>query len=238
MDRASYSRHDGIPYLPRPGDAAGVILAAGIAPMRRQLHARSAARAVARFATTARPAARALAVSSTLRRPDGTYGPAMVARVDGADGRLIGVHRTWFARDSSGAWRRRDRASLGPIGGGAVRLSMPREGEWLGIGEGIETTLPVVTACGMPGWAALSSADIRALILPAAATHVIICADHDASGVGQRAAHDAAARWLAEGRRVRIALPPEPGTDNGGRAYRCCYACGGAPSRVTMCARS
>jgi predicted DNA-binding transcriptional regulator AlpA len=29
----------------------------------------------------------------------------------------------------------------------------------------------------------------------------------------QRAAHDAAARWLAEGRRVRIALPPEPDTD-------------------------
>jgi hypothetical protein len=38
-------------------------------------------------------------------------------------------------------------------------------------------------------------------------------ADHDASGVGKRAARDAAQRWLAEGRHVRIALPPEPCTD-------------------------
>ena len=51
------------------------------------------------------------------------------------------------------------------------------------------------------------------LILPRDATHVAICADHDASGTGERAAHDAAARWLAEGRAARIAMPPEPGAD-------------------------
>ena len=28
-----------------------------------------------------------------------------------------------------------------------------------------------------------------------------------------RAAHDAATRWLAEGRRVRVAIPPESGAD-------------------------
>jgi hypothetical protein len=33
------------------------------------------------------------------------------------------------------------------------------------------------------------------------------------SGTGERAAYDAAGRWLAEGRHVRIAVPPEPGTD-------------------------
>jgi putative DNA primase/helicase len=54
---------------------------------------------------------------------------------------------------------------------------------------------------------------IRALELPPAATHVLICADHDVSRVGERAARDAAARWLAEGRRVRIAMPPQPGSD-------------------------
>jgi putative DNA primase/helicase len=42
---------------------------------------------------------------------------------------------------------------------------------------------------------------------------VIICADHDANGVGECAARSAAERWLSEGRRVRIALPPKPGTD-------------------------
>jgi hypothetical protein len=42
---------------------------------------------------------------------------------------------------------------------------------------------------------------------------VIICADNDANGVGQRAAKTAAERFLAEGRRVRIALPPKSGID-------------------------
>ena len=48
--------------------------------------------------------------------------------------------------------------------------------------------------------------------LPLAAT-VVILADNDANGAGERAAHTAAQRWLAEGRRVRIAMPPDPGTD-------------------------
>jgi putative DNA primase/helicase len=37
--------------------------------------------------------------------------------------------------------------------------------------------------------------------------------DHDCSGAGERAARSAAARWLSEGRRVRIAMPLKPGTD-------------------------
>jgi putative DNA primase/helicase len=89
----------------------------------------------------------------------------------------------------------------------------PSAREWLAIGEGVETTLAVVSAYPIPAWAALSAGGMRALILPPEATHIIICADHDATGTGERAAHDAAARWLAEGRRVRIAMPPEPGTD-------------------------
>jgi hypothetical protein len=33
------------------------------------------------------------------------------------------------------------------------------------------------------------------------------------NGAGERAARAAAQRWLGEGRNVRLALPPEPGTD-------------------------
>jgi putative DNA primase/helicase len=54
---------------------------------------------------------------------------------------------------------------------------------------------------------------MTALVLPATVRTVILLADNDADGGGERAAHAAAQRWLAEGRRVRIALPPEPGTD-------------------------
>jgi putative DNA primase/helicase len=64
----------------------------------------------------------------------------------------------------------------------------------------------------MPAWAALSAPGIENLVLSPEATHIVICADNDRNGTGQRAAHKAAQRWMAEGRRVRIALPP-PGFD-------------------------
>ena len=68
-------------------------------------------------------------------------------------------------------------------------------------------------AAALPGWAALSTSGIVGLALPPIVREVIILADHDANGAGERAARAAAARWLAEGRRVRIALPPEPDSD-------------------------
>ena len=68
-------------------------------------------------------------------------------------------------------------------------------------------------ATGQPAWAALSTSGMTALMLPATVRTVILLADNDANGAGERAAHGAAQRWLAEGRRVRIALSPEPGTD-------------------------
>jgi len=51
------------------------------------------------------------------------------------------------------------------------------------------------------------------LELPAEVRVVTIVADHDGNGVGQRAAAKAAQRWLAQGLRVRVALPPQLGTD-------------------------
>jgi putative DNA primase/helicase len=156
-----------------------------------------------------------------LRRLDGDSGPAMVARVENVDGGLIGVHRTWLDRDAAGYWFRRNRMMLGPIGGGAVRLA--RMSETLLIGEGIETCLAAMQATRQPAWAALSTSGMASLALPPTVRTVIILADHDASGAGERAARTAAQRWLAEGRRVQIAMPPEPGTDFDdvllGRAY-------------------
>jgi putative DNA primase/helicase len=147
--------------------------------------------------------------------------PAMIARVDGPDGDLVGVHRTYLWRDERGQWQRRDRASLGPIAGGAVRLAPAAE--TLLIGEGIETTLSAMFATGLPGWAALSTAGLTSLVLPPCVHAVVILADNDRNGAGTRAAHAAARRWTGEGRLVRIAMPPEPGADFNdvlaGRAY-------------------
>jgi hypothetical protein len=152
-----------------------------------------------------------LRYAPSLRRPDGTSGPAMVARVDGLDGELRAVHRTWLERDASGIWRRRDRASLGPVGGGAVWLAPAAE--TLIVGEGVETCLAAMQATVQATWAALSTSGMRALRLPPEVRHVVILADHDLNGAGLRAARAAGQRWLAEDRRVQIAMPPQPGWD-------------------------
>jgi hypothetical protein len=152
-----------------------------------------------------------LRYAPALRRPDSAGGPAMVARIDSIDGELIGVHRTWLARDSAGQWRRRDRAMLGRAGGGAVRLAPAAD--VLMVGEGVETCLSAMQATNMPAWASLSTSGMVGLILPQVVRTVIILADNDCSGAGERAARTAAARWLSETRRVRLAMPPDPGTD-------------------------
>src|SRR5262249_62063442 len=88
----------------------------------------------------------------------------MVAIVEHSERGFAGLHRTWLSRDGAARWRRLDRASLGPIGGGAVRLAMA--GELLMIGEGIETCLAAMQATGVPAWAALRPAGFVALARP------------------------------------------------------------------------
>jgi len=146
--------------------------------------------------------------------PSGARLPAMVALVEHVTRGSVAIHRTYLQFDGSGkALASPDKASLGPVGGGAVRLATPEPGERLAVAEGIETALSVAVACAMPAWAALSAGGIRSLVLPPEITNILLCADNDANGVGQRAALEAAKRWLAEGRQVRIALPPDPDTD-------------------------
>jgi putative DNA primase/helicase len=142
----------------------------------------------------------------------GCQRPVMVVAVEHVGRGLVGAHRTWLAVDGSAkASLDPVRISTGPIKGGAVRLAPTAD--TLMVGEGIETCLAAMTATAVPAWAALSAGGIEALILPPNVRTVIILADNDANGTGERAARTAAARWITEGRRVRIAMPPEPGTD-------------------------
>jgi putative DNA primase/helicase len=147
----------------------------------------------------------------------GSYLPAMIGLVEHVERGVVGVHRTYLTPDRY----RCDRATLGPIGGGAVRLAAA--GELLMISEGVETGLSAQQACALPCWAAISTSGLKALVLPSTVRIVVILADHDENSAGERAARMAADRWLAEGRRVRIAKPPQPGTDFNdvmlGRAY-------------------
>jgi hypothetical protein len=110
--------------------------------------------------------------------------PAMVARVDGANG--FAIHRTYLRPDGSGkADIEPNKAMLGPCTGGAVRLS-DAPGP-LVVAEGIETALSLL--CGLLDshgavWAALSTSGMMALNLPPQPGRIIIAPDGDEAGRG------------------------------------------------------
>jgi hypothetical protein len=142
-----------------------------------------------------------------IKHPSGDSWPALIALVTrGADDAPLGIHRTFLARDGAGkAPVDPQKMMLGPCRGGAVRLAEP--GDVLMIGEGIETCIAAMQETGNPAWAALSTSGLRALDLPKTVRDVIVLADGD--DPGEAAALDCALRWKRDGRRVRIARPPE-----------------------------
>jgi putative DNA primase/helicase len=142
-----------------------------------------------------------------LKHPSRIYLPAMVAAVQAPDGRIVAIHRTFLKGDGSGkANVEQQKMMLGPCGGGAVRFARPAP--TIAVAEGIETALSISQACpDLAVWAALSASGMCVLRLPEDVREVILCADKDANGVGERAARAAAARFVSEGRKVRIAKP-------------------------------
>jgi DNA primase len=142
-----------------------------------------------------------------LKHPSGGVWPAMAALVThGATGLPLAVHRTFLSRDGSGkAPVDPAKMMLGPCRGGVVRLCEPSD--MLMVGEGIETCLAAMQASGKPAWAALSTSGLRSLDLPNVVRDVIVLADGDEAG--EAAAQECARRWKGEGRRVRIARPPQ-----------------------------
>jgi putative DNA primase/helicase len=144
---------------------------------------------------------------AAIKHPQGQLWPAMVALVTrGENNTPLAIHRTFLARDGGGkAPVDPAKMMLGPCRGGVVRLA--EWGDVLMVGEGIETSLAAMQATGHAAWAALSTSGLRGLDLPRDARDVIVLADGD--DPGEAAARDCAWRWKREGRRVRIARPPQ-----------------------------
>ncbi len=146
--------------------------------------------------------------------------PALIGVVRNDAGEVTAIHRTYLAADEQAPDRiakapvTKPRMMLGKPGGGAVRLAPIGADGFLGLSEGIETGLAVMTACpGLPVWAALSTSGMEQVHLPPEARHVLILADNDPSGAGLRAAETLLRRLKGDGRRAAIVLPPEPGDD-------------------------
>jgi len=153
----------------------------------------------------------ALRFSPKCRHPHSPgYYPAMVAMVSNINGEAIAIHRTFLDEHGQKANLDITKASKGSISGGMICLD-PFAPEMV-IGEGIETSASAGIIYGLPALAAISAGNLESSIqLPPTVHSVIIAADADE--VGQKSAQAALARWVAEGRKVRIYSPNMQGKD-------------------------
>ena len=147
------------------------------------------------------------------RRGDGgvLVFPALVAAVTGADGAVSGVQRTWLDPERPAKADIADpRRALGRVFGRAVRFGTP-DGTLL-VGEGIETTLSLVSAApGAVAAAALSAGSVGAFAPPPGLKRLLVARDNDAAG--EAAAERLARRCARAGVACHI-LVPEGGDFN------------------------
>jgi len=142
-----------------------------------------------------------------------TWHPAMIAKVQGLDGKPVTLHRTYL--DELG--RKADVASPrrlmpGKIDKGcAIRLA--EAGPIMGIAEGIETALSASIIWSVPCWAAVSAGMLMAWEPPAETKEIIIFGDNDPGFAGQSAAFGLAHKLSARGLKVRVEMPTDAGLD-------------------------
>lgn len=143
--------------------------------------------------------------------------PVMIAMIQGPDGKAITLHRTYLGdgckADVSKPKKLMSPAVKGASLGGAIQLYPPTHNGTIALAEGIESALAFHIASGLPIWATVSAVGMERIVLPASITNVLIAADNDHSGTGQKAASELASRLYLEGKQVKIIMPPTLGHD-------------------------
>lgn len=144
--------------------------------------------------------------------------PAMVSALQGLDGRLLALHRTWLTDDGNKASLpgpvRKMTSGAGLVSGACIRLAWLAPGygrKALGISEGIETALAAGEASGLPTVAAYSAHNLAAWQWPSGLQALVIFADNDAAG--QSAATKLRQRAREQGIAVSVKTPTGPGAD-------------------------
>ena len=152
--------------------------------------------------------------------PSGKYiWPTMVSVItDFVTGQTVNLQFTYLAHDGSGKAplpKHEQRRFLAGhrVKGGVVRLSDDADVCLrLGLSEGTETALAIQTSFARAGrseivWAAVNAGNMAELPVVPGIETLVVYADKDTGGAGQRAAQELAARWTRAGREAYIALP-------------------------------
>jgi hypothetical protein len=163
----------------------------------------------------ARPSSDALrhhpAVPLSVYRPSDRTRPALLAAISDAEGALTAVEVTYL--DASGRRAEGLRISRKTVGlvppSSAVRLAP--SGPHLLVGEGVFTTLSACERFGLPGWALLSTGNLRSWRPPEGVRRVLVAADR--GGDGLRSAAVLAARLRAGRVPASVRPPPAPHED-------------------------
>lgn len=142
--------------------------------------------------------------------------PAMLGLVTDKNHEALTLHRTYLGdgckANVSNQKKLMPSINPGASLGGAIKFYNPVNG-CLILAEGIETTLSLFIATGIPAWSTVSALGLERVILPTTVTEVIIAIDNDKSNRGKEAATTLTARLLREGRVVRHVIPPKVGQD-------------------------
>ena len=140
----------------------------------------------------------------------GPVHPALVALVVDASGQPQGIQRTYLAEGGREKLAvEKPKLSLGRVKGGAIHLA-PAHDQVI-VCEGMEDALTLQRGIGIPAWAAAGAGMLPGMILPRDIRSVVIGADADLAG--EKSAQEACARFVGEGRSVRIIRPAAPFKD-------------------------
>jgi hypothetical protein len=128
----------------------------------------------------------------------------------------VGIHRIGLAVEN-GAVVKFDRMALGRMG--AVMFWPLNGSEQLVVGEGIETVLAAATRITFknapltPAWSAIARNGLGAFPVLPCVERLILLADHDENGEGQKAVAHCRQVWTAAGRTVVALVPKQTGWD-------------------------
>lgn len=144
--------------------------------------------------------------------------PAMVACVQGRDGRAVNLHRTYLHNGEKAFGGNSKKVLTSSLGGEAVRFAEATDE--LSVSEGLENGLAVFKRTGQPLWVALNAGNLEKLWIPESVEHLRIYGDNDADSAfdGQASAYILARSFMKQGHRsakrsVEVFIPRAPGAD-------------------------